>query len=276
MPSFTNRLDLYLPGGGSLDIGGADEVADVDKLNQNFQKIDAFADSIGTTATRNQSYYGPAANRTGLTGLKKGDSYQESDGDRRFWQYDGSAWVSAENGMYIIWPSAVTGADVDPTGAITPSADTDLISFNTGSLARYRAVRLLIGAELTVGAIPILRFKRSGTVLQAADSYQNQRSSSNASTPVSAFTASTGINISYASQLSHFVDMTLINPGQASTSKRWLGRGWSGTTNPQDSSFAGNKSDTEGLGVIDGFQLNTVGASMKAGKNSFIRIYGLI
>ena len=41
MPAFTANLNLYLPGGGSLGIGGADEAADIDKLNQNFQAIDA-------------------------------------------------------------------------------------------------------------------------------------------------------------------------------------------------------------------------------------------
>ena len=32
MPSFTPNLSLYLPGGGSLSIGGSDEVADIDTL----------------------------------------------------------------------------------------------------------------------------------------------------------------------------------------------------------------------------------------------------
>ena len=40
MPVITARLNMYLPGGGSLSIGGDDEVADIDKINQNLQKID--------------------------------------------------------------------------------------------------------------------------------------------------------------------------------------------------------------------------------------------
>ena len=41
MPAITDRLRMYLPGGGSLNIGGDDEVADIDKINENLQKIDA-------------------------------------------------------------------------------------------------------------------------------------------------------------------------------------------------------------------------------------------
>lgn len=49
MPALTPRMSLYLPGGGSLSIGGADETADIDRLNENFQKIDAVLGSPETT-----------------------------------------------------------------------------------------------------------------------------------------------------------------------------------------------------------------------------------
>lgn len=44
MPAFTARISLYMPGGGSLSIGGDDEVADIDRINENMQKLDS---SIG-------------------------------------------------------------------------------------------------------------------------------------------------------------------------------------------------------------------------------------
>ena len=40
MPGFTARTGMYLPGGGSLGIGGDDEIADIDRINQNLMKID--------------------------------------------------------------------------------------------------------------------------------------------------------------------------------------------------------------------------------------------
>jgi hypothetical protein len=43
MPGNTPELDLYLPGGGSTGLFGVDETADVDRLNENFQKIDDHA-----------------------------------------------------------------------------------------------------------------------------------------------------------------------------------------------------------------------------------------
>lgn len=46
MSAFTPHLNLELPGGGSLGIGGEDETADIDDLNQNFQKLDTWADGV--------------------------------------------------------------------------------------------------------------------------------------------------------------------------------------------------------------------------------------
>ena len=46
MGAFTSFLNLYKPGGGSTGNITPDEVADIDKLNLNFDAIDAFASSI--------------------------------------------------------------------------------------------------------------------------------------------------------------------------------------------------------------------------------------
>lgn len=43
MPAFTTRLNMYLPGGGSLGLGGDDEVADIDRINQGLMRIDEVA-----------------------------------------------------------------------------------------------------------------------------------------------------------------------------------------------------------------------------------------
>ena len=54
----TNRLGMYLPGGGSSSIGGADEPLDVDKLNENIQKLDdAVGTPVYTSTTRPVSPY---------------------------------------------------------------------------------------------------------------------------------------------------------------------------------------------------------------------------
>lgn len=51
MGAITSRVGLYLPGGGSQSIGGADEPADVDKLNQNFQTLDQLLNVMEVTST---------------------------------------------------------------------------------------------------------------------------------------------------------------------------------------------------------------------------------
>jgi len=40
MPAFTTRLGMYIPGGGSLGLGGDDEVADIDRINQGLLRLD--------------------------------------------------------------------------------------------------------------------------------------------------------------------------------------------------------------------------------------------
>lgn len=53
MTAYTTKLALYLPGAGTGSIGGTDEAADIDKLNENFQAIDtATGAKIVTSSTR--------------------------------------------------------------------------------------------------------------------------------------------------------------------------------------------------------------------------------
>lgn len=49
MAALTTRLGLYLPGGGSLGIGGDDEVADIDRINENFEKLDEMVGAAAAT-----------------------------------------------------------------------------------------------------------------------------------------------------------------------------------------------------------------------------------
>lgn len=69
MPAFTPNRNLYLPGGGSLSIGGADEVADIDKINQNFQELDTWSGEVDTKIgelDQNAYFVGTDAERLGL------------------------------------------------------------------------------------------------------------------------------------------------------------------------------------------------------------------
>lgn len=46
MPAFTTHLNLYKPGGGSSGLITPDEVVDVDRLNQNMDDIDTWAEGV--------------------------------------------------------------------------------------------------------------------------------------------------------------------------------------------------------------------------------------
>ncbi len=48
MPAFTPTLNLYKPGGGSTGVITPDEVADIDRLNQNFDAIDTWAAGVNS------------------------------------------------------------------------------------------------------------------------------------------------------------------------------------------------------------------------------------
>lgn len=85
MPAFTPTLNLYKPGGGSTGVITPDEVADIDRLNQNFDLIDTWAAGV------NQD----------LTGLKGG------------WQLAtlNSGWVAAPAGA--VYYRILPGGDIE-------------------------------------------------------------------------------------------------------------------------------------------------------------------
>lgn len=77
----TSRLGLYLPGGGSTGLITPDEPADIDKINDNMQKIDADAGAyVCTSSTR------PAAPYAGKT------IYETDTKNYRVWNSSTSNW----------------------------------------------------------------------------------------------------------------------------------------------------------------------------------------
>lgn len=93
MAGSTPNLDLYLPGGGSTNVWTPDEVADIDPLNNNFQKIDTWAGVIGDRSDRNFLFRGPAASIGTVPTPQDGDRYRETDGGKRLWERVNGSWV---------------------------------------------------------------------------------------------------------------------------------------------------------------------------------------
>lgn len=129
MPASTPFLGLYKPGGGSTGLITPDEVVDIDRLNTNSDLIDAFAKSYGPATERNRQLYGPAASLGGASGMKLGDTYQESDGNKVLWKYNGTNWVSWDSD----WLTASAGISAS-SGAINDGRASHRYKYASGAI----------------------------------------------------------------------------------------------------------------------------------------------
>lgn len=174
MAGSTPNLGLYLPGGGSTGTWTPDEVADIDPLNQNFQKIDAFAGTVGVQTSRNQQFYGPASAISSVTGMKLGDEYQESDSNKILWKYDGSNWVTSEGGLYVIRPTSANRGTINPDGSVSISSGAGSWSELLGVFsARYLNYKILFELTGAGGGIVMLRMMQGAVQLMGASDYTN-------------------------------------------------------------------------------------------------------
>ena len=53
----------------------------------------AIDNAINPIVNGGRSFYGTTAGRASVTGMKLGDTYQESDGSKKLWRYDGAGWA---------------------------------------------------------------------------------------------------------------------------------------------------------------------------------------
>lgn len=168
MPAFTNFLGLYKPGGGSTGLILPDEVVDIDRINSNMDAIDLFAKGWGQSADRNHQFYGPAASLAGVTGMKLGDTYQESDGNKVLWKYDGSNWITNEGGMYLVRPASVsgTGVSIGADGSVVFTAvgtvNADILGVFSSRFRNYKVISqwtakpgIGIDMQFLTGATPV-------------------------------------------------------------------------------------------------------------------------
>lgn len=132
MGASTPNLGLYKPGGGSDGIT-PDERVDVAKINTNSDLIDAFAgpqiafrnDQVNK---RNQQYRGLAADRGSVTGMVRGDTFQELDAEKKAWWFDGSNWATLEQGIssVIVSPVTPTNGTVNADGTVSFTSKSSL------------------------------------------------------------------------------------------------------------------------------------------------------
>jgi hypothetical protein len=191
MAGSTPNLGLYLPGGGSTGTWTPDEVADVDPLNQNFQKIDTFAGTVGVQTSRNQQFYGPAGAISSVVGMKLGDEYQESDGNKTLWRYDGSNWLTNEGSHFVVRPTSVagTGVTLNPDGSVSLAAATSA-SLNGVFTTRFREYELSWKLQRTTNIGEAIRLRAAGADNAGASAYASRKGQSTG-VGYSEFTAAT-------------------------------------------------------------------------------------
>ena len=137
----------------------------------------AMADSVqdalnGIRTDGNQQFYGPAAAIGTVTGMKRGDTYQESDGSFIFWRYNGVNWLTDEKGSYLIRPTSVVGGSMNADGSVA-FTNSAAVSLNGVFSSRFNSYELQwsISSRTSSGASGIegIRLRNGGVDNSAAE-----------------------------------------------------------------------------------------------------------
>jgi hypothetical protein len=262
----TPTLALVKPGGGSTGLNTPPDRVDIDVLNGNADKIDAFAAGVGLPAARSTQFYGLAANIGSVT-PKVGDEYQESDGNKLLWRFDGANWVSGVGGMWMIRPASVagTGVTINTDGSVAAVA-TSAISINGVFSAKYRRYRIV--ADVVFGSdVGWSLLLRAGDVNNVgAGAYRYGIISSNG---VTAESTSADFPLANAGGAYWTFGIEISNPADAAirTGATWLAN---------EMNTAGTSSRTFSGGGVHGGTEAFDGFHLQSGANGTgnIRIYG--
>jgi hypothetical protein len=167
MPSTTNwNLPLYGPG----DTAALDTL-----LNGQSNALDTALNGAIT------SFIGTDATRTALASpkLREGARFRTTDTDRD-WFYDGSSWLSADPGMYLIRPTSVVNGTVAADGSIAPAAASS-ISLNGIFSSRFKRYRINYSWTASAANFHFIRYRNAGTD-DASAAYASQFSYSTGTT----------------------------------------------------------------------------------------------
>lgn len=228
MPAFTTNLDLYLPGGGSLGIGGADEAADIDRVNQNMQKIDVWSESVDTSLgnlapllVRNQQFTGLTANIDDVVGAKLGDEYQETDLLKRLWRHDGTNWVTDENGMFLIRPTSVAGTGVTLLdGGKVSFASSPAVNINGVFSTRFSSYLVVLNVKgVSVALGGTWRLRAAGVDATGVADYKYQQTYGTANTVTTAYNSGSAFGFATAVGLKHNAEFMIFEPAVAVTTR---------------------------------------------------------
>lgn len=137
------------------------------------------ANSVDTAmvAERDKSgrLIGTDAARIALTGAVKREGllWYSTDTNRE-WEYDGVNWVTADAGMYLVWPTSVVGGTAQADGSVLATSGATSVSFNNVFTSRFKNYLLIFHVVCSTGGHSTnLRLRRAGADLSSS-SYQWQ------------------------------------------------------------------------------------------------------
>jgi hypothetical protein len=206
--------------------------------------------------------------------VKYGDTYQDSNDEKRIWVFDGTNWVANERGMYLIRPGIgnLYNCTIASDGAIIPGAVTD---FHVNNIFTSRFRRYLVEYHFRFPSTPnpvALNLFRAGAPIGGGAGYSSQRLTSVGGVISSGLTVGGLIDLQGTNSNTTQGRFTLTDPALVG-SKTWFGEGGyvAGGTAPATISFSGfHSTDT---GVVDG--IGGVAGGANYASDSWMKIYGL-
>lgn len=216
MPSFTSFLDLYKPGGGSTGTITPDEVVDVDRINQNMDLIDSWAQGMDGRTTS----------------------------------------LEDKQGLVVVKPTSVSSKlTIQPDGSLTAASYTagafNIIGLFTSTYSRYRGVVSLRTKGSINVTTDVVCLTGTSTAFTGT-SYFNQEITllnGSVSGAVSASASSFGAPFDVSgSVITAFLDI-YVGPNYVQISVSAIGRGGTVLSSQKFSSVEGLPSRATGLQV---------------------------
>ena len=241
----------------------------------------AIGAAIGALDTKfsgdNRQFYGPAASIGSVTGMRVGDTYQESDGNKILWKFDSTNWVTNEPGLYLIRPTTITGMTASADGTLVLSGTPTALVVDGAFSSRFRSYRIVFQFKCSAasGIGVLMQFRRAGTNITGAGDYGQTRISGNGSSLSSS--GGSNSNFDLVSNGGQYVagEVVVNNPGFNGI-KSILSNVTCATSTPITNVVQGVNGGASALTPLDGFRIYAATGTFDADSgNSFVKIYGL-
>ena len=222
-------------------------------------------------------FSGTAANITSITAprLRAGIEYFATD-TGVLWKYDGSNWITNENGMYLIRPGSVVNAVINTDGSITPNTSVNRFSVNDAFSSKYFRYLITFEYSMSVADGSAFFLRKAGTDLSTAN-YGHSRIWSSSGTPSSDTQSSQGAWSGSAIAASvHVGEIRLTNPATAGGIKAYSLISATGVPTGQNNIHGINGDSTAVNTSYDGFSFELFsGRTFATTFSKRFKIYGL-